>query len=87
MLPPNLEPSWFFHIALGHIMDLDDAVFTSEPISIASIGRPCSAADDIELAVEPNGTAANMCGGGTLCNSSACFEGMGVERMCRLQWV
>ena len=66
-------------------MDLDDAVFTSEPISIPTIGKICSAADDIVFALKFNGTAATVFGIRKLCNSSACFEGMDALCMRRLQ--
>ena len=61
-------------------MDLDDAVFASQPVSIASFVKPFSGADDIGCTLEFNGTAATVFGIGTLCSPSACFE----ENGCRV---
>ena len=68
-------------------MDLDDAVFASQPVSIASFVKPFSGADGIGCALEFNGTAATVFGIGTLCDSSACLKNMDAKRICRLQWV
>ena len=61
-------------------MDLDDAVFASQSVSIASFVKPFSGADDIGYALEFNGTVATVSGTGTLCSPSACFE----ENTCRM---
>lgn len=61
-------------------MNFNVAVSTPKPISIAIFFlKKCSAADDMESALEFNGTAGSVFGVRTLCNPSACFE----ENGCR----